>query len=122
MSSLSKLKVKNDFWKENTFPFERDRTLSCVPLFAILWTVACPTSLSREFSRQENWSGLPFPSPDDLLYSGFEHRSPALQADSLPTVPLIVGWIQFQVNRKTKQKKITLKKGTYPVQNIYPQA
>jgi len=37
------------------------------------------------FSRQEYWSGLPFPSPGDLHYPAIEPRSPALQADSLPT-------------------------------------
>ena len=37
------------------------------------------------FSRQEYWSGLPYPSPRDLPYPGIEPRSPALQADSLPS-------------------------------------
>ena len=37
------------------------------------------------FSRQEYWSGLPFPSPEDLPDPGFEPWSPALQADFLPT-------------------------------------
>ena len=40
-----------------------------------------------EFSRQEYWSGLPFPSPGDLSNLGFELWSPALQADSLPAEP-----------------------------------
>ena len=39
------------------------------------------------FSRQEYWSGLPFPSPGDLPDPGIKHRSPALQADSLPSEP-----------------------------------
>ena len=39
------------------------------------------------FSRQEYWSGLPFPSPGDLPDPGFEPRSPVLQADSLPSEP-----------------------------------
>ena len=39
------------------------------------------------FSRQEDWSGLPFPSPGDIPYPGIEPASPALQADSLPTEP-----------------------------------
>ena len=39
--------------------------------------------LSMEFSRQEYWSGLPFPSPGDLSNPGIERRSPELQADSL---------------------------------------
>ena len=41
--------------------------------------------LSMAFSRQEYWSGLPFPSPGDLPDPGIERRPPALQADSLPT-------------------------------------
>ena len=40
-----------------------------------------------EFSRQEYWNGLPFPSPEDLSDPGIEPRSPALQADSLPSKP-----------------------------------
>ena len=40
-----------------------------------------------EFSRQEYWSGLPFPSPGDLPDTGIEPRSPALQADALPSEP-----------------------------------
>ena len=43
--------------------------------------------LSIEFSRQEYWSGLPFPSPGDLPNSGIETKSPALQADSLLSEP-----------------------------------
>ena len=39
------------------------------------------------FSRQEYWSGLPFPSPVDLPDPGIEPRSPALQADALPSEP-----------------------------------
>ena len=41
----------------------------------------------KEFSRQENWSGLPFPSPWDLSDPGIKPGSPALQADSLPSEP-----------------------------------
>ena len=54
---------------------------SCLTL-VILWT--CQAPLSMGFSRQEYWSGLPFPSPGDLPNSGIEPRSPALQADDLP--------------------------------------
>ena len=43
--------------------------------------------LSMGFPRQEYWSSLPFPSPGDLPDPGIEPRSPALQADSLPTEP-----------------------------------
>ena len=45
----------------------------------------CQAPLSRGFSRQEYWSGLPFPSPGDLPDPGIEAGSPALQADSLST-------------------------------------
>ena len=57
---------------------------SCLTL-KILWTVACQAPLSMRFSRQEYWSGLPFPSPGDLYDLGIELGSPALQADDLPT-------------------------------------
>ena len=48
------------------------------------WIVAFQATLSIEFSRQEYWSGYPFPSPGDLPNPGIEPMSPALQADSLP--------------------------------------
>ena len=54
---------------------------------ATLWTVARQAPLSMGFPRQEYWSGLPFPSPMDLLDPGVEPWSPALQADSLPSEP-----------------------------------
>ena len=56
----------------------------CLTL-ATPWTVACQAPLSMGFSRQEHWSGLPFPSPGDLPDPGIEHGSPALQPDSLLT-------------------------------------
>ena len=59
-------------------------TKSCLTL-ATPWTVACQAPLSMGFSRQEYWSGLPFPSPEDLPDLGIEPGSSALQADSLPT-------------------------------------
>ena len=57
---------------------------SVVSDFASPWTVAHQAPLSMEFSRQEYWSGLPFPSPGHLSDSGIESGSPALQADALP--------------------------------------
>ena len=57
---------------------------SRVPLFETPWTIAHKAPLSMEFSRQEYWSGLPCPPPGDLLDSGIELMSPALQTDSLP--------------------------------------
>jgi len=61
---------------------------SGVQLFATLWIVACQAPLFMGFSRQEYWSGWPFPSPGDLPNQGFEPGSPAQQADSLPPEPL----------------------------------
>ena len=57
-------------------------SLSRVRLFATPWTVAYQDPQSMGFSRQEYWSGLPFPSPGDLPHPGIESRSPALQADT----------------------------------------
>ena len=62
-------------------------SLSRVRLFAAPWTVAHQAPPSMEFSRQEYWSGLPFPSPGDLPDPGIEPRSRALQADALPSEP-----------------------------------
>ena len=59
------------------------KSLSRVQLFATLWTVAYQVSLSMEFSRDEYWSGLPFPSPGNLPNPGIKPRSPALWADAL---------------------------------------
>ena len=56
-------------------------------LFMIPWTVARQAPLSVEFSRQEYWTGLQFPSPTDPLNPGIESGSPALQADSLSSEP-----------------------------------
>ena len=51
------------------------------------WTVTHQASLSMGFSRQQYWSGLPFPVPGDRLHPGIEPRSPALQVDALPSEP-----------------------------------
>ena len=71
------------------------KSLSHVQLFATPWTVAHEAPSSMGFSRQEYWSGLPFPSPRDLPDLEIEPRSPALQADTLtsepPGKPLLLG-------------------------------
>ena len=59
-------------------------TQSC-PTLVTLWTVAHQASLSMEFSRQEHWSGLPFPSAGDLPNPGIDPESPILHVDSLPS-------------------------------------
>ena len=61
--------------------------LSCVQLFVTPWTVALQDPLSMEFSRQEYWNGLPFPSPGDLPDPEIEPRSPTLEADALTSEP-----------------------------------
>ena len=61
--------------------------LSHVRLCVPLWMVAHQTPLSMGFSRQEYWSGLPFPSPGDLPNQGIEPGSPVLQADALSSEP-----------------------------------
>ena len=61
--------------------------LSRVQLFVTPWTVAYKALLFIGFSRQEYWSGLPFLSPGDLPNPGIKPRSPALQADVLPSKP-----------------------------------
>ena len=62
------------------------KSLSHVQLFATPWTVAYQAPPSMELSRQEYWSGLPFPSPGDLPNPGIKPGSPALQADALPDI------------------------------------
>ena len=63
------------------------KSLSHGQLFATPWTVAYEAPQSIEFSRQEYWSGLPFPSPGDFPNPGIEPRSPTLQTDALPSEP-----------------------------------
>ena len=61
------------------------KSLTRVQLLVTPWTVAHQAPLSMGFSRQEYWSGWPFPSPGNLPYPGIKPRSPVLQADSLLT-------------------------------------
>ena len=69
-------------------------SLSCVQLCEIPWTTAHQTPLSMEFSRQEYWSGVPFPSPGGHLDAGIETGSLAWQAVSLPPEPPGYPWIR----------------------------
>ena len=64
--------------------------LSCVRLFVTLWTVAHQAPLPMEFSKQEYWSGLPFPTPGDLPDPGIQPASlvsPALAGGFFTTAP-----------------------------------
>ena len=63
------------------------KALSRVQLFSAPWTVAYQALLSMGFSRQGYWSGLPFPSPEDLPDPGIKPWSPILQAGTLPSEP-----------------------------------
>ena len=61
--------------------------ISHIRLFSTPWTVAHQSPLSMGLSRQEYWSGLPSPSPEDLSNPRVESESPTLQADSLQSEP-----------------------------------
>ena len=83
---------KNTEVKWSEVKWSEVKSLSRVWLFATLWTVAHQAPPSMGFSRQEYWSELPFPSPGKAIpfsrgssQPGIEPRSPALQADSLPS-------------------------------------
>ena len=97
------------------------------PTLCLPTTVAHQAPLSMGFSRQEHWSGVPFPSPGDLPDPWIEPRSPTLQADALLSEPPgkqkdlsgntatkcnVVFWVEFK-NRKTtlKSKEIQIKHG-----------
>ena len=76
---------------------------SCDKLFVTPWTIVHQAPLSMGFSRQEYWSGLPFPPPGDLPNPGSEPMSPvspALQVDSLPLEPLgkplLSAWLEVK--------------------------
>ena len=63
------------------------KLLSSVRLFVTPWTAVYQAPPSMGFSRQEYWSGLPFPSPGDFPDPGIEPGSPAFQADALTSEP-----------------------------------
>ena len=81
--------IKNESERVRIEESEREnvKSLSRVRLFATPWTVAHQAPLSMGFSRQEYWSGLPFPSPGYLPDPGIEPTSPELQADTLTSEP-----------------------------------
>ena len=77
------------------------RALSRVRLFVTSCTVACQTLLSMELSRQEYWSGLPFPLPGDLPDPGIEHESLALEGRFV--IPCATWKAGLTQENKTKQ-------------------
>ena len=78
---------KNWFSLKETFISTCVCVLSHVQLLATLWTIACQAPLSVVLSRQEYWSGLPFPFPEDLPKPGIEPWSTVLLVDSSPSEP-----------------------------------
>ena len=81
--SINKMKRQPSEWGKST-------SIRCyrVQPFVTPWTAAHQApAVSRRFSRQGYWSGLPFPSPGDFPDPGIKLRSPALQAGSLPSEP-----------------------------------
>ena len=72
------------------------------PCLTLYGPIDCSSSvfLSVEFSRQEYWGGLLFPSPGDLSDPGIEPVSPALQADSLPSELPVYMYINFGIFSK----------------------
>ena len=78
------------------------QSLSHIWLFVTPWTAANQAPLSMGFSRQEHWSGLPFPPPEDLPHSGMEPASPALASKFFTSKPprKPITSMQKQTNKK----------------------
>ena len=93
------------------------KSLSWIRLFATPWTVAHKAPPSMELSRQQYWSGLPFPSPGDLPNPGIEPGSPTLQADALPSEP----WREdlIKPNEKETDFKLAPSKVLMSLDNIH---
>ena len=77
--------------KQNGYGWGGGVSSSIMSNSATPWTVACQAPLPKGFPRQEEWIGLPFPSPGGFPDPGIEPRPPALQADSLPSKPVVGG-------------------------------
>ena len=88
--------------RDRSARFWKVKVKSC-PTLATPWTIVHQAPPSMGFSRQEYWSGLPFPSPGDLPNPGIEPRSPALQADALTSEPPGFGSSCQMLMEKPKQ-------------------
>ena len=93
------------------------KSLSHVRLFATLWTVTYKAPPSMGFSRQEYWSGLPFPSPGNLPDPGIELGSPALRAEVWPK-RLLCPW--DPPGKNTGGGCHFLIQGIFPTQELNP--
>ena len=82
------------------------KCISCVRLFANLWTVALQAPLSMGFSRQVHWSGLPCPSPGDLPNLGIEPGIPAWQARISDFSSSLLSAMMIEISRRNKKTKI----------------
>ena len=81
------MNLENTLLNEGKKERKKEKSFSRVQLFMTPWTVAYETPPTMEFSRQEYWNRLPFPSPGDLPNPGIKPGCPALQADALPSEP-----------------------------------
>ena len=95
--------VRKDYLILNIYIYLKYLNNSVVSDSATPWIVAYQALTSMGFSRQECWSGLPFPSPGDLPNPGIELASPSLRADALPSEPpgkpfiyIYILWCQFK--------------------------
>ena len=93
------------------------KSLSHVRLFATPWAVAYQAPLSMGFSRQQSWSGLPFPSPGDLPNPGIEPGSPALQTNALLSAPpgksVLVNSVDLFLLKLANETHKSILKGRY---------
>ena len=84
---------------------ESEVTQSCLTL-CNPWTVAYQAPPSKEFSKHQYWSGLPFPSPKGLPNPGIKPRSPTLQADALPSEPPGKSFLHLRTTQNIPSAKI----------------
>ena len=85
LTEFSQFKQTSYWSNTRTIDMHYACMFNCVQLCVTPWTVVCLAPLSMGFSRQEYWSGFPFPSPGDIPDPGTEPRSPIFQVDSLPS-------------------------------------
>ena len=101
LPAVFKTWVQSLVWED---PLEKETaTHSSILAWRIPWTVAHQAPLSLGFPRQEYWSGLPFPPPEDPFNPGIKPGSPAWQVDSLPLSHQGRPSKALQLNNKKKQ-------------------